>query len=226
MLFRSSVGIATNKIYGAYIVDSNSVSSERKSGCSILPVNAEIGITLDRKTLAIIAGLKRMGFENIEEAERANACYFKCKDCQMEGLAIPTEIMIDDKKEIMFRCPNPKCPKNEKNLFLTNDEKENLEIKVPVQTFNFYDLIRYFKYYMSSALMMSTIERKVHDELSKIKSCPFKAMGLFIGIGVMFLCIGMAFMLITQNLGSAPSAASGLAAVGQQMVNNTGGLHG
>lgn len=71
-------GLATNKTYGGYIIDPDSVYSEKKSGVPILPVNAEVGITLSDKVLGMVDGLKQMGYTNIEEAISANALYGQC----------------------------------------------------------------------------------------------------------------------------------------------------
>lgn len=80
-----SQGIVTSKKYGCFIVDEDSVYSSKKGGASILPVNAEIGITLSPRILSMIEGLKRSGFSNIVEAEQYNLLWGIC-ECGYEGV--------------------------------------------------------------------------------------------------------------------------------------------
>lgn len=85
-------GLAVSEKYNSgYIIDPESVYTEKKSGVAVLPVNSEIGITLSPRVLRIIDGLKRMGFHNIEEATAYNMQWGQC-DCGYEG-------MMDFKKD-------------------------------------------------------------------------------------------------------------------------------
>lgn len=105
-------GLAISKKYNAaFIIDPESVYQEKKSGVSVLPVNAEIGITLSDRIMRCIDGLKRMGFSNIEDAETANMLYGKCS-CGYEGFMSPVFIKEkNDAGEVInevfsgLRCP-------------------------------------------------------------------------------------------------------------------------
>lgn len=111
-------GLATCKTYGGYIIDPDSVYSEKKSGVPILPVNAEIGITLSEDVLVMIDGLKQMGYSNIEEAIAANAVYGQCScsytgfmDYQKDkdGKAInKTGEVTGNPEELVLVCPHEK----------------------------------------------------------------------------------------------------------------------
>jgi Rieske Fe-S protein len=84
--------------YGGFIVDPDSVYNEKKSGAAFLPVNAEVGITLKDDVLRMIDGLKRMGIDNIEEAEKIAAMWGTCNHC---GSGI---MDVDEKGKLV--CPN------------------------------------------------------------------------------------------------------------------------
>lgn len=98
-------GLVMSKEYGAFIVDPDSVYTDKKSGIPILPVNAEIGISLNPKILEIIDGLKRMGIDNIEDAMKLNDIWGKCT-CGYEGPMNPTSVEDDDGKPyVKLVCP-------------------------------------------------------------------------------------------------------------------------
>ena len=94
--------LAIHKDYGGFIVDPNSVNSAMKGGVSVLPVNSEIGITLDPKILGIIDSLKQNGIQNIEEAEFLANIWIEC-DCGYSG---PQKFEIKDDKVLVYGCPN------------------------------------------------------------------------------------------------------------------------
>jgi hypothetical protein len=106
-------GLAVSSVYNSgYIIDPDSVYTEKKSNVPILPVNAEVGITLSPKVLRMIDGLKRMGYTNIEEAMNANMLYGEC-ECGYEGMMDYAtnekgEALITDGKEgkaLTLVCP-------------------------------------------------------------------------------------------------------------------------
>ena len=100
-----SQGLVTSEEYGSFIVDPDSVYMSKKGGVSMLPVNAEIGLTLKPDVLRMIDGLKRMGIDNIEEAESLNSIWGQCS-CGYEGPLEPKNIGTDDEPNIVLICPN------------------------------------------------------------------------------------------------------------------------
>lgn len=98
---RYDQGLVTCKDYGSFIVDPDSVYVSKKGGVPILPVNSEVGITLKPEVLSMIDGLKRMGIDNIEEAEALNALWGLCT-CGYEGIMVAEK--VGDK--VNLRCPN------------------------------------------------------------------------------------------------------------------------
>jgi len=97
-------GLVTSKEYGSFIVDPDSVYMSKKGGVPILPVNSEVGLTLRPDVLRMIDGLKRMGIDNIEEAQALEDVWGKC-DCGYEGPMKPVNIGDDKKPEIVLACP-------------------------------------------------------------------------------------------------------------------------
>lgn len=108
-------GLVTTKEYGSFIVDPDSVYVSKKGGVPILPVNAEIGITLNQRVLAMIDGLKRMGIDNIEDAEALNSIWGVCT-CGFEG---PMEPEIVNKNVVLV------CPYHKKEV--RNEESDKKE---------------------------------------------------------------------------------------------------
>ena len=136
-------GLATSKEYGGFLIDSDSVFTEKKSGVAILPVNAEIGITLSEKVLTMIDGLKRAGIHNIEEAELLAGLYGKC-ECDYIGPGTPIEIKNAAGEAIGYdaECPiklkgeeDDKAKEEERPLYVSgNDarkaqEKQEFEVR-------------------------------------------------------------------------------------------------
>jgi hypothetical protein len=97
-------GLVMSKEYGAFIVDPDSVYTDKKSGIPILPVNAEIGITLNPRILRIIDGLKRAGIDNIEDAMKLNSIWGECT-CGYEGPMKIVEVEDDGKTVMKLECP-------------------------------------------------------------------------------------------------------------------------
>lgn len=120
-------GLVSTKEYGSFIVDPDSVYTAKKGGISMLPVNAEVGITLSPKVLQIIDGLKRMGFNNIEDAMAYNVLWGRC-DCGYEGIM---DFEKDKDSNPILINGNPKliCPMLEKeeetNVQETGKTEEN-----------------------------------------------------------------------------------------------------
>jgi hypothetical protein len=130
-------GLVTSKEYGGFIIDPDSVFNDRKSGVSVLPVNAETGITLSQKTLGIIDGLKRMGIDNIEEAEAIQHRWGRC-ECEYEGVMDIEEIKNDDKEVVGYElvCPyhNVSIKMNKKEEEIVNEfEKKRRDRERPAE---------------------------------------------------------------------------------------------
>jgi len=101
-------GLVTSKEYGSFIVDPESVYVSKKGGVPILPVNAEVGMTLKPSVLSMIDGLKRMGIDNIEEAESLNSIWGRCA-CGYEGPMVPKIVG----KNMILACPNKEVIEDE-----------------------------------------------------------------------------------------------------------------
>ena len=79
----------------AHIIDPDSAYVEKKSGVTILLTHPEIGVTFSPGILGIFDALRKkknkdgsIVWDNIEEAEIANACYGQCS-CGYEGIMKP-----------------------------------------------------------------------------------------------------------------------------------------
>jgi hypothetical protein len=67
-------------------------------------------------------------------------------------------------------------------------------------TYNFNDLTRYFKYNMSSGVMMATVERKVMDAMEDIKGSNFNTFIKFLGVGIMVFMIILGAVILLRTL--------------------------
>jgi len=79
-----------------------------------------------------------------------------------------------------------------------------MPIRAPIKTYNFSDLLRYFKYYMGSGLIDATIERRVQRELANRKDFPTRLFFSLIGLGIMIFIIfigAMTFMQVAPGAG-------------------------
>lgn len=79
-----------------------------------------------------------------------------------------------------------------------NVTKTDFPITAPVMTYNFGDLLRYFKYYMGSGLIDATVERRVTRELAHKKDFPFRTFFSLIGVGIMIFMIMMGAVVVLQ----------------------------
>lgn len=122
-------GLVISKEYGAFIVDPDAVYNEKKTGVPLLPVNAEIGLTLRESTLRMIDGLKQMGIDNIEEAEAYNAQYGIC-ECSYEGLMRfekdneGNPVIVDGQLKLI--CPKEKKEVKDENTVQAEDKGKDL----------------------------------------------------------------------------------------------------
>lgn len=106
-------GLAVCKKYNAgYIIDRDAADVEKKSGVTILPCNAEIGIVMSDKVLSIISGLKQAGYNSIEEAFSWNARYGTCT-CGYEGFM---NVIITKDKESGDESYTLICPHENKEV--------------------------------------------------------------------------------------------------------------
>ena len=134
--------LAIHKEYGGFITDPNSVNSAMKGGVSVLPVNSEIGITLDPKILSIIDSLKQNNIQNIEEAEFLANIWIEC-ECGYVG---PQKYEIKDiqnedgnveRKIQLFGCPNfeeevkhEKPNEEERKPYISGADREKMSAQV------------------------------------------------------------------------------------------------
>lgn len=87
----------------------------------------------------------------------------------------------------------------------------DMPITAPRLTFNFGDILRYFKYNMSSGIMIATIERAVQRELQNRKDFPTKFVFGAIAVGIMIFMIFMGAVVLLQVLPTAGEAAASAA---------------
>ena len=85
--------------------------------------------------------------------------------------------------------------------------KTSFPIVAPVITYNFSDLLRYFKYYMGSGLIDATVERRVQRELANRKDFPTKLFFGAIGIGIMIFMIMIGAVVLMSAAPSMQTAA-------------------
>ncbi len=82
--------------------------------------------------------------------------------------------------------------------------KKDFPIVAPVTTYDFGDLLRFFKYYMGAGMIFATLERMVVDAREDMEGNNFgtamKFIGLGIGLFIMFL--GAYILLSSPNIGT------------------------
>lgn len=86
---------------------------------------------------------------------------------------------------------------------------KDFPIVAPYRTYNFGDLLRYFKYYMGSGLIDATVERRVQRELAHKKDFPFRTFFSLIGVGIMIFMIFMGALVFMQAAPAMQTAAQG-----------------
>lgn len=88
--------------------------------------------------------------------------------------------------------------------------KTDFPIKAPALTYNFGDLVRYFKYNMGSGMIMATLERMVADAREDMEGNKFGAAMKFIGVGIMLfmLFLGAYILISSPSLGGGGRASS------------------
>lgn len=77
--------------------------------------------------------------------------------------------------------------------------KLDFPIVAPVRTYNFGDLLRYFKYNMGAGLIIATLERMVSDAREDILGNNFGTAVKFIGIGIMLFMVFLGAYILLQN---------------------------
>lgn len=100
-----------------------------------------------------------------------------------------------------------------KNKIIHQIIKKNFPIVAPVKTYDFSDLLRYFKYYMGSGLIDATIERRVQRELSNKDQFPARLFFGFIGVGIMIAIIAVSLLILYKGITPA-AAGAGMALIG------------
>ncbi len=207
-------GMASSKKYGMFLVDSDSVYHESKSGLPVLPVDPLVGITLDKNIIELMNGLKKQGIENIESAEKLNDFWYKCNNqierkgriesCGFEGVPLfkkedeyDNDGNVVGQKYVVVGCP--KCKAGPDML-----EKAELNIKVPTgRAVGFNKISQYFKYNYNPHLIASTVERKVRDQIEKMRSPPSKWIGLGLAVVLIFLGAAIAYVVINNQSAQA-----------------------
>jgi len=89
---------------GTHMLDSDSVVFESKSGKRVMIANEEVGITLSPRIAGIMAGMRDMGFDNIDEAQFFDQFYHECQDpkCGWKGLVVEKPQRIQEDREGIY----------------------------------------------------------------------------------------------------------------------------
>ncbi len=77
--------------------------------------------------------------------------------------------------------------------------KLDFPIAAPVRTYNFGDLLRYFKYNMGAGLLMATLERMVSDAREDMMGNNFAVAVKWIGVGIMIFMVFLGAYILLQN---------------------------
>lgn len=101
--------------------------------------------------------------------------------------------------------PEPESRQTKKYMHPKNMKiiKRDMPIRAPVMTYNFGDLLRFFKYYMGAGMIFATLERMVSDAREDIEGTNLGTFIKFAGLGIMFfmIFIGAYILLSSPNIG-------------------------
>lgn len=77
--------------------------------------------------------------------------------------------------------------------------KLDFPIAAPIRTYNFGDLLRYFKYNMGAGLLMATLERMVQDAKEDMLGNSFATAVKWIGVGIMIFMVFLGAYILLQS---------------------------
>lgn len=199
-------GGAYNEEYGMFLVDSDGVKAERRSGARVLHVSEGSGFNVKgQKHLEVIRALKEQyNAQNYNDILQLLNLWRKCdnKECDFEGVFTPETIPEKDgeKAHIAYKCPGCGAVGGlmlEPPLFLE-----------PLRNVEMGWAEKYFKEMQNPIANKIKIDEMVANIKEKEKGLPLKTITILAMLGIMFVMVAIGGLILYNGVVMPAAAAA------------------